>query len=179
MIHDPNVIADNLTGIRRDILEILDEPQSATSLAGRLGLSRQKINYHLRKLEDSGFVELAETRQRRGLTERLMRRTAEVVVVDPLAFSSLELDRQDVVGLSGVVASATDTIRRAAQVAHSAAASGSRIAASNMETEIRIADPQAMRRLLDDMAALMARYDNGTGLRVTVTSIILPSPPDA
>ena len=32
----------------------------------------QRVNYHLRALEDHGLVRLVEQRQRRGLTERLM-----------------------------------------------------------------------------------------------------------
>jgi hypothetical protein len=34
----------------------MKEPQSATSLAPRLGLSRHKLNYHLRELDDALFA---------------------------------------------------------------------------------------------------------------------------
>lgn len=153
---------------------MLDEPASATALAQRLGTTRQKVNYHLRTLEEAGFVELFETRQRRGLEERLMRRTSDVVLVDPLAFDSSGLTRDDVVGLSGVVASAADVIRDAAAVTAGARKDGSHVAASALEAEIRVAGPSALRQLLDDLAELIASYDSDQGLRVKVTNLVLP-----
>src|SRR2546430_2172655 len=41
------------------------EAESATTLAPRLGVSRQKLNYHFPELEREGFVEGAEQPQRR------------------------------------------------------------------------------------------------------------------
>ncbi|MBL8987996.1 MAG: helix-turn-helix transcriptional regulator, partial [Gemmatimonadetes bacterium] len=40
-----------LGGGRRQLLEALAEPDSAAGLARRLGLPRQRVNYHLRLLE--------------------------------------------------------------------------------------------------------------------------------
>src|SRR5688572_27261803 len=73
-----------LSPLRRQLLEALREPASATGLATRLGASRQRINYHLREMEKSGLVELVEERQRRGRTERVMRATATAVIVAPV-----------------------------------------------------------------------------------------------
>ena len=56
--------------IRARLLAELREPASATELAGRVGLTRQKVNYHLTKLEDQGLVVAADTRKWGGLTER-------------------------------------------------------------------------------------------------------------
>ena len=54
----------------------LDEPLTVAEIARRvgLGLARQKVAYHLRVLEQAGLVELVELRQRRGFTERVLRR---------------------------------------------------------------------------------------------------------
>ncbi len=50
--------------LRRQILEALAaEPGSASTLARRLGEPRQKVNYHLRELEQHGFVELVEEKR--------------------------------------------------------------------------------------------------------------------
>ena len=46
-------------------------------------MTRQQANYHLRVLEAAGLVELVETRQRRGCTERILRAVAGAFVVDP------------------------------------------------------------------------------------------------
>jgi hypothetical protein len=56
--------------LRARLLAGLAEPASASALAQRVGLPRQKVNYHLRIHEDHGW--LAEVGRRRwgGLTER-------------------------------------------------------------------------------------------------------------
>ena len=52
-------------------------------MAEQLGLTRQKVNYHLKALEAHGLVELSEERRWGGITERLVRRTARRLVVAP------------------------------------------------------------------------------------------------
>ncbi len=59
--------------IRRQLLDALSEPTSASGLARRLGTSRQRVGYHMRALEQAGFLELVEERQQRGCTEQLYR----------------------------------------------------------------------------------------------------------
>ena len=47
----------------RILSELTTEPRSAATLAQRVGLSRQKVNYHLRELERHELVELVEERR--------------------------------------------------------------------------------------------------------------------
>ena len=47
-------------------------PRSAAMLAAAVGLPRQKVNYHLRTLEQHGLVELVEERRKGNVTERLL-----------------------------------------------------------------------------------------------------------
>ena len=88
------VIADGATAlaaldpIRARLLAELRVPASATELAPRVGLSRQKVNYHLRKLEDQGLVATAETRQWGGLTERKVVASAAGYLVSPAALGA-------------------------------------------------------------------------------------------
>ena len=72
MIDEPTVAVAVLDPLRAKVLAALAEPGSATTVAGALGEPRQKVNYHLRTLEDHGLVRLVEERPRRGLTERVM-----------------------------------------------------------------------------------------------------------
>ncbi len=74
VIDEPATAIALLDPVRGRILAGLSEPGSATSLARRLGLARQKVNYHLRQLELHGLVRLVEERPRRGLTERVLDR---------------------------------------------------------------------------------------------------------
>ena len=61
-------------------------------LAGRVGLPRQKVNYHLKALERHGLVELAGERRKGNVTERLMRATAASYVISPLALAAVQPD---------------------------------------------------------------------------------------
>jgi DNA-binding transcriptional ArsR family regulator len=70
VIEDAGAAAIALDPIRSRILSELAQPASAAGLAVRLGLARQKVNYHLRELEKSGLVRIAEKRKWGGLTER-------------------------------------------------------------------------------------------------------------
>src|SRR3954467_2475118 len=88
VIDDPAAAVVALDPVRARLLGELAEPASATSLAARLDLSRQKVNYHLRALEAHGLVELVEERPRRGLTERVLVASAPSYVVSPAALGA-------------------------------------------------------------------------------------------
>jgi DNA-binding transcriptional ArsR family regulator len=60
-----------------------EQPDSTSGLARRLGESRQRLNYHLRALEEAGVLRLAEERRRGNFTERVLRVAARGYVVDP------------------------------------------------------------------------------------------------
>jgi DNA-binding transcriptional ArsR family regulator len=93
-MHSLEVIADGaaalaaLDPIRARLLAELRVPASATELAPRVGLTRQKVNYHLRKLEDRGLVVPAETRRWGGLTERKLVASATGYLVSPAALGA-------------------------------------------------------------------------------------------
>ena len=64
--------AASLDPIRARLLAELAEPGSASTLAARVGLTRQKANYHLRALERHKLVELVEERRKGNCTERVL-----------------------------------------------------------------------------------------------------------
>ena len=92
VIDDPARAAVALDPVKRRLLVELATPASAASLAARVGLTRQKVNYHLRALEEHKLVEPAEERRWGGLTERLMVATATSYVVSPAALGPLAAD---------------------------------------------------------------------------------------
>ena len=83
VIDDPSTAAATLDPMRARILAALSEPGSATSVAATRDLPRQKVNYHLRTLEQRGLVTLVEERRRRGCTERIVQASARSYVIDP------------------------------------------------------------------------------------------------
>ncbi len=92
VIDDPAVATVALEPTRSRLLSELAAPASAATLATRVGLARQKVNYHLHALEAHGLVRLAEERKWGGLTERLLVATAASYVVSPSALGPVAID---------------------------------------------------------------------------------------
>src|SRR6266699_4047720 len=92
VIDDPAVAEVSLDPVRARLLAALTEPGSASTLAAQVGLSRQKVNYHLRALERHGLVELVEERRKGNCTERVLRATAASYVISPTALAAVAPD---------------------------------------------------------------------------------------
>lgn len=91
-IDDAAAAGASLEPIRARLLAELAEPGSASTLAPRVGLTRQRVNYHLRLLEDHGLVELVEERRKGNCTERVLQATAESYVISPRALAAVAPD---------------------------------------------------------------------------------------
>src|ERR1700689_4862312 len=78
---------------RLRLLEQLTEPDSAAGLARRLGVPRQKLNYHLRELEREGFLELVEERRKGNCVERVVRAVAREFLFAPQTGDRVTADR--------------------------------------------------------------------------------------
>jgi DNA-binding transcriptional ArsR family regulator len=93
VIDDPAAAGASLDPIRARLLAALaTTPGSATTLATQVGLSRQKVNYHLRALERHGLVELVEERKKGNMTERVLRATAASYLISPAALAAVAPD---------------------------------------------------------------------------------------
>ena len=117
VLNDVDRLSVALPPLRRQLLALLAQPEAATSLARRLDLPRQKVNYHPRALERAGLVELVKERRRRGLVERRLRATARAWVIEPalLASGSVEATEfQDRFASAYLVAAAGSFVARAA-----------------------------------------------------------------
>ena len=88
VIEDPRAAAAALDPVRGRLLaELAAAPASAAGVSARVGLTRQKVNYHLNTLEALGLVELDSIRMRGGITERILRASAATYVVSPAAIA--------------------------------------------------------------------------------------------
>src|SRR5262249_52880554 len=117
VVGDREGLAAILSPLRRQMLENLARPDSASGLSRRLGIPRQKINYHLRKLEEAGLVELVEEKMRRGCLERMVRVTARAFVVSPEFLEGLAADPEaiaDRYSSAYLVAAAARMVRQVA-----------------------------------------------------------------
>ena len=148
-----------LSPIRRQILERLQAPGSAASLAADLGLPRQKVGYHLRALEEAGLVTLHEERARRGFTERLFLASAEAFVIDPVLLGRdlpHAVQAQDRHAAGHLVSTAAGLVRDVARMRQAAEAEGKRLLTFTVETEVAFAAPADLERFTDRLAEAMA-----------------------
>jgi DNA-binding transcriptional ArsR family regulator len=162
LVEEPARLRVALPPLRRRLLERLRTPASATQLAVELELPRQRLNYHLRILEQAGLIELVEQRQRRGCTERILRATADAFVVDPTVMSAGDEtaaftaigDRYAAEHLVGVAAG---TVREVTRMQAAAERAGTRLLTFTIEADIRFARPDDVHRFSDALAAAVAR----------------------
>lgn len=187
VIEDAAVAVAALDPVRAAVLAALAEPGSATTVARQLGLPRQRVNYHLRTLEEHGLVELVEQRPRRGLTERVLRATARGYVVSPdaLGRSGADPARTDRLSTRYLIAVAARLVREVGLLARRAEAAGRPLATLTLEAEIRFAsaaDRAAFTAgLTDAVTSLVARYHDeaapgGRAHRLVVAAHPLPGP---
>src|ERR1700687_1253939 len=92
VIADPAAAEAALDPARARLLAQLTEPRAAAMLAAMVGLPRQKVNYHLRTLEQHGLVELVEERRKGNVTERLLQAAAASYVISPSALAAAAPD---------------------------------------------------------------------------------------
>ena len=78
--------------LRARLLSLAREPASSTELARRLGLPRQRVNYHVRALEAAGFLRPAGRRRRRNLIEQRYVATARFYVLSPQILGPVAAD---------------------------------------------------------------------------------------
>lgn len=190
VIREPAQARVALDPLRARLLAALAEPASAAQLATRLGLPRQKVNYHLRSLEASGLVTLAEERGHGGLTERLLVATAVAYVVSPAALGPLAADPErsrDRLSARHLIALAARVVTEVGDLVGRADRAGKRLATLSLDTELRFATPEARAAFADDLAAavlsLASKYHDpgaaeGRSHRLVIAVHPLPARPE-
>jgi DNA-binding transcriptional ArsR family regulator len=172
VLTDPSQLAAALSPLRVRLLREMHQPESAASLAPRLGLSRQTLNYHLRELEREGFLELTEERPRRGCVERLLKVSSRAFVVNPALLGTLADDphqSRDRFSSAFLLATAAGVIRDVAVLTQRARAVEQRLATFTIDCEIGFASPAAFRAFTEELASQVAtlatKYDTATAGR--------------
>jgi DNA-binding transcriptional ArsR family regulator len=180
VIEEPAAAASSLDPIRARLLAELAEPASATMLADRVGLARQKVNYHLRALEKQGLIELVAERRKGNVTERLMRAKARSYVISPLALAEVQPDPDrapDRLSARWLLALASRMVGEVGALLRGAAQAGKPIATFAMDGEVRFASPADRAAFAEELAgtvtALIRRYHDrsspsGRSYRVVV-----------
>jgi DNA-binding transcriptional ArsR family regulator len=188
VIEDPAAAEVSLDPMRARLLAELTEPGSATMLAAKVGLARQKVNYHLRALEKHGLVELVEERRKGNVTERMLRATAASFVISPAALSAVAPDPSrspDRLSARWLLAVAARLVRDVGVLISGAAQARKRVATFALDGTVRFASAADRAAFADELTAavtaLVSKYhdegaERGRDHRIVVA--IHPSVPD-
>jgi DNA-binding GntR family transcriptional regulator len=160
VIEDPAAAESSLDPIRSRILAELTRPGSATTLAGKLGLPRQKINYHLRTLEHHGLVHL----------------------VSPAALAAVAPDpgrAPDRLSARWLLALAARLVRDVGTLITGADRTHQRVATYATDGEIRFATPADRAAFADELTAavtaLTGKYHSETGRKHRLVVAVHPA----
>nr|WP_196790760.1 helix-turn-helix domain-containing protein [Motilibacter aurantiacus] len=146
--------------VRARLLAELRAPASAAELAQRVGLARQKVNYHLRRLEEQGLVEVAETRLWGGLTERRLVASAAGYVVSPDALGAAAArpgTSGDRLSASYLVALAARLVREIGGMLASAAGRDARLPVLALDTSLQFRSPDDRAAFAEELASTVVR----------------------
>jgi DNA-binding transcriptional ArsR family regulator len=169
VITDPAAAAVALDPIRSQLLAELAKPASAAALATRMGLARQKVNYHVRALEACNLVKVAERRHWGGLTERLLVSCAKSFVVSPEALGPAGADparSKDRLAASYLIALGARIVREVGDLWRRARQADKHLATLSIDAEIRFASPADRAAFTRDftqaVTELASRYHDAT-----------------
>jgi hypothetical protein len=173
--------------MRSRLLSEMATPASAATLAARVGLARQKVNYHLNALQAHGLVRLAQERKWGGLTERLLVATAASYVVSPGVLGPVAADPNrevDRLSASYLIALGARVVREVGDLVRRANESGKRLATLAVDTEVRFrsaTDRAAFsHELAEAVAKLVSKYHDesapgGRAHRLVIVAHPLPT----
>jgi hypothetical protein len=184
VIEDPAAAVVGLDPVRSRLLSELVEPASAAALAGRMGIARQKINYHLRTLEEHQLVLVAEERAWGGLTERLMVATASSYLVSPVAMGAAAADpgrSMDRLSASYLIALAARIVREVKALLGRSEELDKQLPTLSVDTVIRFRSPADRaafsRELAGAVAGLAARYHDESAARGRAHRLVVMAHP--
>jgi DNA-binding transcriptional ArsR family regulator len=172
VIDDPAAAGVSLDPVRARLAQQREQPGSASTLAGKIGLARQKINYHLRTLEQHGLIELVAERRKGNMTERVMQATAASYVISPAALSAVAPDparTPDRLSARWLIAVAARTVREVGELLAGATKAGKRLATFAIDGEVRFASAADRAAFADELAqavtALVGKYHDESAPR--------------
>ncbi|MFJ1756972.1 ArsR/SmtB family transcription factor [Kitasatospora sp. NPDC088134] len=165
VIEDAAAAEASLDPMRAGLLAALAEPGSAAMLAARLGLPRQKVNYHLKELERHGLVELVEERRKGNVTERVYRATARSYVISPVALAAVSPDparSPDQLSARWLLALGSRLVQEVGTLLTGAARARQRVASFGIDAQVRFASAADRAAFAEELAqavtALVGRY---------------------
>jgi DNA-binding transcriptional ArsR family regulator len=126
--------------LRPRLLSLAADPVSATDLAGRVGLSRQRVNYHVRQLARAGLLRRAGRLRKRNMIEQRYVATARAYVLAPSVLGPLAADAAvagDAFSAARLVALAAEAQAEVSHAVSAASQRGQRLATLSLAADVR------------------------------------------
>ena len=140
--------------LRLRILRALREPGSATELARRFRLPRQRVNYHVRELARAGFLRRAGQRRKGNMIERRYVATAHSYVLSPELLDRLGGDPKEVedrFSAAYLLALASRLQAEVAQAVRDAGEQEKRLTTLSLSTDLRFESSEQRARFADEL----------------------------
>lgn len=187
VIDDPATASAAIDPIRARLLATLAaSPASAAGAAIRVGLTRQKVGYHLKALHDHHLVVEVDQRRHGGLTERIFAASAGAYAVSPAALGPAGVEPArvaDRLSASYLVALAARALREVGGLARGAERAGKRLPTLSVDADVHFRSSQDRAAFADELAAavrsLVARYHDESrpgGRWYRVVAVSYPRP---
>ncbi len=160
VLRDPATAAALLDPARLRLVQALgDEGDSASGVARRLGMPRQKANYHLRELERLGLIELVEERRKGNCLERIVRARATTYAMDPAMLGALSPDptnEPDRRSAAHMIAVAARTIAELGELLRRAAHARKKLSTLTVDAQVRFANAKDQASFGEELARSVA-----------------------
>lgn len=191
VIEDPTRAAAALHPLRLKILGALGEPDSASGIARRLDLPRQRVNYHVRELEKQGLLEAVGEQRKGNCVERIVRATARSFLIGPQALGALAANPdtiQDRFSAAYLMALAGRVLQDVAYLQPRAEQAGKRLPTMALQSEVRFASAADRNAFMEELtravATIIAKYHTDTApagrrFRFMMGAYPTPKPPAA
>jgi len=154
-----------LEPLRLRILELAAEPRSASELAGRMNLPRQRVNYHVRELARSGFLRPAGRRRKRNMFEQRYVAAARGFLLSPELLGAAGADWRavsDTASAAYLLALSAQLQSDVTRAWRQATAEKKKIAPLSIKSQFRFENPRQReiftRALSDAVVEVIARY---------------------
>jgi len=143
----------------------LAQPASGTDVARRIGLPRQKVNYHLRELEKAGIIRTVELRRKGNCTERVVQAVATSYLISPEVLGTISANPATIADRASsayLVALAAETIREVAELRDRAEKADKKLPTLSLQSSVRFNSAEAMNGFAEELtqavASLVAKY---------------------
>ncbi|MBL0061491.1 MAG: helix-turn-helix transcriptional regulator [bacterium] len=160
IITDSEIASQILNPERQELLDLLKESNSASSLARITHRPRQQINYHLHELEKRGFIKHVEDRKRGNCVERVLIRTNETIYFSPDILGKLaptpELE-PDKLSASFLFATAAKLLRNLGRVMQIASEQKKKVATLTLSSEISFANADERAKFATEVTEALTR----------------------